>query len=106
MKSLLVTIAVAVLAITGCGGGETETNWTEQDVITAADLTPDPYGGISYTTPEGCNVAVILTNKAEVDLYADAGDTVAMNPSGTAGYKTSDDPGCKDWGDDRLKALE
>lgn len=52
----------------------------------AAGLTTDD-GGTSYKTASGCEAAVVMTTKATVDLYSDAGDTVVTNPDGTAGVK-------------------
>lgn len=60
----------------------------------AAGLTSND-DGISYTTATGCEVSVVMTNRATVDLYSGAGDTVVTNADGTAGVKTGGgDPGC------------
>lgn len=42
-----------------------------------------------YTTPDGvkCEIAVVMTNREMVSMYADAGDVVAPNADGTAGVK-------------------
>ena|ERR1700730_1100710 len=46
----------------------------------------------TYAAPNGtnCNVAVILTTPAMVQLYAGAGDVVATNPNREAGVKVVD----------------
>ena len=105
MKRLVPLSLLAVVALVGCGSSESTTTYTEQDIITATDLTLSDTG-ISYDTPSGCDAAVLLTNKNEVDLYADAGDTVVTNPDGTAGYKTSDDPVCIAEGERNLESLD
>jgi hypothetical protein len=51
--------------------------------------------GLTYQTASGCNVSVVLTSAAQVEVYAGAGSTVVTNPAGDAGMKTSgDDPKC------------
>ena len=97
-------IVVVALALAGCGRDDEATTdkptirnadrWSEQDVIEAAGLTAND-GGLSYTTTSGCDVSVVMTNAATVNLYSSAGDTVVTNPDGTAGVKTSgDEPAC------------
>ena len=80
--------------------------YTEQEVTAAASLTSKD-GGISYTNPEGCEVAVVLTSPDEIDLYASAGDTVVTNSSGTAGVKlVNASPECQDAIAKSLRALD
>ncbi|WP_028061199.1 hypothetical protein [Candidatus Solirubrobacter pratensis] len=99
--------ALLALALAGCGGGGESSSaggdtsgtvrnapaHSEQDVIDALQLTSD--NGISYTDPNGCEVAVVLIGKNTVNLYSGAGDTVATNPAGDVGVKVvSNDPSC------------
>lgn len=96
-----IPLALALVAI-GCGGDSDESGdppatnsggailnapqYSAQDVIDAARLSTND-SGLSYTSPEGCQVAVILDSANAVNTYASAGDTVVTNPSGTAGVK-------------------
>jgi hypothetical protein len=93
--SLFIATCALILAACGSsgssasGGGDQIRNadpWTEEQVAAAAHLTADE-DGLAWTTPSGCSVAVILVSRANVDLYAGAGDPVATNPDGTAGVK-------------------
>jgi len=115
MKTICVLLATTVL-LAGCGGdndtaatGDKPTirnasPWTEQQIIDALDLQHEPIDGpkrparpgdLGMETVSGCSVSVLMTDKASVDLYAGAGDTVVTNPAGTAGVKTSgDEPAC------------
>lgn len=99
----LLLSAITATLLAGCGGSESaepksaaqDTNaptirnaprWDEQQVISAAGLVTDD-GGINYHTNACDQIAVVLTSKNAVDLYAGAGDTVVTNPDGTAGVK-------------------
>jgi hypothetical protein len=99
MKKLLGGLLLSgAVAIAGCGGSDATSQpgpggtvrnvnpWTEQQVMTAAHLTPED-GGVSWTTSTGCTVSVIMVSRNEVATYADAGDPVATNSDGTAGVK-------------------
>jgi hypothetical protein len=107
---------ILALAAAGCGGAATnpagndspavvhnQNTWTKQDVIDALDLyipkTSSPEidawnqaNGLGYQTPSGISIAVILTSKAQVQMYAGAGDPVATNPAGDAGVKFGGEP--------------
>jgi hypothetical protein len=102
-----------VLALAGCSESDSGTDgailnppaYTEQEIAEAALLSSKD--GISYVSPGGCQVAVILDSPQEVQLYADAGDTVVTNPSGTVGLKiVGGPPGCLEAMAQNLKALE
>ena len=59
----------------------------------------------------GCDVPVIMTTKQGVETYESAGDTVAKNPSGTAGIKIVGEDGasekkCKEEATEALKTLD
>lgn len=98
-KGALAFMLVALL-VAGCGKGDNAGSsddsarptirnapqWTEQDIIKAADLTPND-GGLSYRSPACDQIAVILTSAAQVNTYAGAGNTVVTNPDGNAGVK-------------------
>jgi hypothetical protein len=89
-------LVLAAVCLAGCGTTSTASNtepWTEQQVTEAAGLTSDS-DGLSWQTPTGCSVAVIMKSQAEVDTYTSAGDSVATNPDGTAGVKFDGDPAC------------
>lgn len=58
--------------------------------------------GLSYTSPGGCQISVVMISKGQVDTYVSAGDPVATNPAGTVGVKFFDEPGC---GDELAKGL-
>ena len=124
MRSRLRTSSAAVVAavvLAGCGGSDAADTegtirngqpdpWTEQQVIDALGLLSQPVevtkdgdlvpmrpaepGDVGMETRHGCVVDAVLTSAEEVDLYSGAGDTVVTNPDGTAGVKTSNDPGC------------
>jgi len=98
-RSLAAIPVLFVLAIAGCSDSQSGTDssvssgavlnapeYSAGEIIAAAKLTTND-GGLSYTSPDGCQVAVILDSQSAVDTYAMAGDTVVTNPSGTAGVK-------------------
>jgi hypothetical protein len=80
--ALSAVLFLAIVAIAGCGGGAARV-YDQSQVIAAAKL----IGSGPWHTQQGCEVAVVMTNKAQVKLYKDAGDVVATNPSETAGVK-------------------
>lgn len=108
MKTLLITLTVLLgVALTGCSScGDTQTSpkgdtdipqavYSEADIIEHLGLDADGY---FYVGDEAeCEAAVILTSAGQVSMYADAGDTVAANPSHTAGVKiiSDNDPLCQ-----------
>lgn len=61
----------------------------EADLVEQYGLTGDGSGGWYVATLEdGAECEVLLLNGAsEVDMYAGAGDPVAMNPEATIGFK-------------------
>ncbi|MBA0126296.1 hypothetical protein H0B56_12160 [Haloechinothrix sp. YIM 98757] len=103
-RALITASALAALAVAGCSSDEPadtdstgDTNpapatseapepWTEEQIATHLDLTPTETEG-SYTYGDACQIPVIMTTPQEVELYAEAGDTVATTPDGTAGVK-------------------
>lgn len=94
-RSLTLTV-MAALAIAGCGSSDGDDpapkSWNESDVIARAGLQAQD-GGLTYRLkahPQ-CVAAVILTTANEVELYGEAGDTVATNPDRTAGVKVTSD---------------
>lgn len=104
MRTIAATLLVgASLLLVACGGSGSDSsssaasNVSVNDVVSALGLVPNP-GGISYSALNGsCDVAVVLTSKQEVDLYAGAGDPVAKNQDGTVGLKVgSNDPSMSD----------
>ena len=38
-----------------------------------------------------CDIEAVLTTPSEIDFYADAGDLVATDPTGSYGVKVADD---------------
>jgi hypothetical protein len=95
MRSCVLAI-VAALTIAGCGSAGADpadnsghADYTEQQVKDAAKLRSSD-GGITYRTPTGCTVAVVLDSPEEVELYRGGGDVVASNEAGTVGAKISD----------------
>lgn len=87
-----IAASVAAMALTSCGGGDGASArvWDESEVLRLAGI-ESVDGGAVYrlkSAPD-CQAAVVMTNKGTVDLYADAGDTVAKNPTGTAGVKVT-----------------
>jgi hypothetical protein len=117
-RSLAAIPVLLVLVLAGCsedgsGGGSASTDgailnapeFSQQEIIQAAGLTTED--GISYTSPDGCQVAVILDSPNAVNTYASAGDTVVTNPSASAGVKVvGGPPGCLDTLARDLKALD
>lgn len=111
-RLLTLTIALAMLA--GCGdkasqgagpvsaNADGDARYTEAQVAEMAGLRSDD-DGLSWTGPRDCQVSVIMTTRAALKLYADAGDAVVSNPAGDVGVKFSPDPGCREA---LLKALE
>lgn len=61
-------------------------SFTEADVVRKLDLSLTSTGA-AYTTPTGCEVAVVLDTAEEVAMYRDAGDVVLTNPAGNVGVK-------------------
>lgn len=100
-QALATLTATSALALAGCGNSQPATSfnagsdpvYTEQQVADLAGFHPTD-GGIAWTG-YGCDIAVIMTTRASVEMYADAGDPVVTNPSGTVGVKFSPDPGCR-----------
>jgi hypothetical protein len=80
--TLSTVLLLPMVAMVGCGGGAARV-YDQSQVIDAAGL----IGSGPWHTQGGCEVAVVLTNKAQVKLYKDAGDAVATNPTETAGVK-------------------
>lgn len=98
--SLLLASICTVLALSGCGGddtqgaggsgGDSSSVHNESAIIKHIGAVDDGSGTDSYTVNiDGaeCGIAVVLTSASAVSLYADAGDTVAANPDKTAGVK-------------------
>lgn len=94
---------VALVLVTGCGGSEASGDEASKPAAREKPAAPTRFDASeianylhlkndTYTAPNGqqCDVAVVLTSADEVEMYADAGDAVAMNPSGTAGVKVVD----------------
>lgn len=97
-----VAVAGVLIAVAGCGGGDsggTSTSGgsgssakvsraapTEQQIIDGLKLTTDD-NGLTYKSPEGCEVAQVMSGAGTVETYRSAGDTVATNRDGTAGVK-------------------
>jgi hypothetical protein len=113
-RRFLATPIIVALCLVGCSDGESGTDgailnppaYTQQEIADAALLTSQD-GGISYVSPGGCQVAVILDSPEAVQLYVDAGDTVVTNPAGTVGLKiVGGPPGCLEAMAQNLKALE
>lgn len=99
-----------VAAIAGCGGQRQATDedngrsfnsgndarYTEDQVATKAGFAPDPdIPGLSWSY-HGCEIAVIMTDRPTVELYASAGDDVVTNEAGDVGVKFHADPGCRE----------
>lgn len=110
-KSLLALTAITVMLGTACGGGEETAPVGEpviydaSQIVEAIGLDEDNY----VETPEGvrCEAAAILTSPEMVAMYADAGDTVATNPDGTAGVKnvSSETATCQTFFEEKLATL-
>lgn len=122
---LLLVLAAVVMVASGCSGtitidfgspsGSTERSetqvWNESEVVDAVGLRKNDRGsGWTFSADSGrfCDVAVVMTNKSQVDLYVNAGDVVATNPSGTAGVKIVDaeSRSCLDTAEKRLRDLD
>lgn len=107
MTRLPVATLLAFVALAGCGGGddaesggrsfnaEGDARYTEEQVADMAGLKLND-SGLSWSHG-GCDIAVIMTTRATVELYASAGDAVVTNPAGDVGVKFSaSDPGCRE----------
>ena len=115
-KALLALSAATLLLGTACGAGEEapdEQAPMGEPVIYDASQIAEVIGldANNYvTTPDGvkCEAAVILTSPQHVAMYADAGDTVATNPAGTAGVKnvSSEKATCQSFFEEKLADLE
>lgn len=79
----------------------------EQDVIDALGLGPDEDddgtpdrpgapGDVGMMTTSGCTVHAVLVGKSQVQMYIDAGDSVATNPEGDIGVKFRAEGTCAD----------
>jgi hypothetical protein len=101
LRSLTALTAAGALAFAGCGETAPSTSfnaasdpvYTEQQVADLAGFqsTDDGMAWIG----SGCQISVIMTTRASVEMYADAGDAVVTNPAGTVGVKFFPDPGCR-----------
>lgn len=99
IRSAIAFVGLAALLV-GCGGSgdssstvfNAEAELSEASIAQQAGFTPHS-SGIGYEY-EGCDVAVVLTDKQEIELYAGAGDTVVTDPTGSFGVKTEDSPVC------------
>jgi hypothetical protein len=98
MNKILIAVPLAGF-LSACGGGSSKPAAApavhdKATVVSALSATATS-DGLAYTVPLGdgttCNVAVIMTDAAQVKLYAGAGDTVATNPAKTVGAKIVDD---------------
>lgn len=101
MNKIFIAVPMAGL-LAACGGGSSKPAAApaapavhdKATVVSALGATATS-DGLAYTVPldDGttCNVAVIMTDAAQVKLYAGAGDTVATNPAKTVGAKIVDD---------------
>ena len=86
MPKSLTTVAlsaVLLLPMVGCGGGAAHA-YDQRQVIDAAQL----IGNGPWHTQEGCEVAVVMTNKAQVELYKDAGDAVRQTQARRLGSRS------------------
>jgi DNA primase large subunit len=103
MKMTIAMVALLAL-LAGCGRSADkapntsfntsgDARYTEEQVAKLAGFRTD---GISYTGPNDCQVSVIMTTGTAIATYAEAGDPVVTNPSGTVGVKFYPDPGCRD----------
>ncbi len=104
MTTLLAMTAVSLLALAGCGRDEEKSStptkesspearaYSEAEIMEAGGIVEDAESATAgeWTNESGCGIAVILVNESMVKLYGDAGDTLATNPSGTAGVKVVD----------------
>ena len=100
----VVTVALLAVALSSCGqsGAGTQTSYnpsdpneySEEDVSHLAGFQRDEYG-IAWDGPSGCSVAVILTNKQEIEVYASGGSPVVTNPSGDVGVKYDGSSECE-----------
>lgn len=96
-------IVVAALALAGAGCGTDNDQarqynapaHTTEEVMRATSLTTND-GGLSYQTPNGCEVSAVLTSKQTVDMYVKAGSSVVATPDGSAGVELhTDTPACR-----------
>ncbi len=99
-------IGLWVVALAGCGsedkGGSgtsavtalnADVPLSEEDIAKQAGFQHD--GPIAYEY-QGCQISVILPSPDYIQLYAEAGDTVITDPTGTIGAKIYDTPECVD----------
>jgi len=88
-----------------CGGGDDEASgggqsynpdadarYTPAQVAKLAGFKPDPP---AWVGPNGEQIAVIVTTRGEIELYASAGDPVVTNPAGDVGVKFFPEPGAR-----------
>ena len=106
-RTIVLALALSAIALAACGGEDAATYSYEQ-VLDMTDLAvKDQPSGLptvedSLELPSGCG-GLLLLGSDSVDLYVGAGDTVATNPGGTVGIKTTDD--CVDELSTELEAL-
>jgi hypothetical protein len=115
---ILMPALVAGTLASGCGGGGSGGGYNRPDAQSFTDDQIAAALGVSREADESgvtdsdgeCDVDVYLHNADEIALYADAGDPVATNPSGTVGVKVGffqgvDERMCFDRFQGKLKAL-
>ena len=61
--------------------------YSQEQVAAALGLARSEYGSSWQDGAQQCLASVIMLDRKTIKLYADAGDAVATNPSGTVGVK-------------------
>ena len=118
-----VVLVAATLTVSACGSGSSGSSdsegfnrpdaqaYTDDQIAQALGVSrEEDENGVTDSDGE-CVVSVYLHNKDEIKTYADAGDPVATNPTGTVGVKVGEYQGvdpqmCFDRFQGKLKALK
>lgn len=120
MQTRVARIALLLAAsLCGCGGSSDSNGYnrpsapkhSEEEIAAALGVHRDESGIAWEDNAQECVASVIMTTPDQVKLYADAGDPVATNPSGTVGVKVGTYQGvdarmCFDRFQTALKKLE